>query len=70
MEDDREKRRLPEGLRGKETVTIDGRKVKQYANIGSVGDELAGPVDFFGIGTNNLSQYTNVVHGCNHRRYN
>ena len=38
MEEEREKLRLLEELKGKETVTIDGRRVKLYANIGSVGD--------------------------------
>lgn len=38
MEEEREKRRLLGELKGKETVTIDGRKLKLYANIGSVSD--------------------------------
>lgn len=38
MEEEREKRNLLEDLKGKETVTIDGRSVHLYANIGSVSD--------------------------------
>ncbi len=38
MEEEREKRCLLGELKGKETVTIDGRKLKLYANIGSVSD--------------------------------
>lgn len=38
MEEEQEKLRLLEELKGKETVTIDGRKLKLYANIGNVGD--------------------------------
>ncbi len=35
---DEEKRRLLQELRGKENITLDGRKINIYANIGSVGD--------------------------------
>ena len=38
IEEERENFRLLEELKGKETVTIDGRKLKLYANIGSVSD--------------------------------
>ncbi len=37
-EREREERRLLEGLKGKETVTLSGKRVKLCANIGSVGD--------------------------------
>ncbi|MDE7361291.1 MAG: phosphoenolpyruvate--protein phosphotransferase [Oscillospiraceae bacterium] len=35
---DEEKKRLLQELKGKENVTLDGKKIKVYANIGSVGD--------------------------------
>lgn len=35
---DEEKKRLLQELKGKENVTLDGRKINVYANIGSVGD--------------------------------
>lgn len=35
---DEEKKRLLQELRGKENITLDGRKINIYANIGSVGD--------------------------------
>ena len=35
---DEEKKRLLQDLRGKENITLDGRKINIYANIGSVGD--------------------------------
>lgn len=38
MDEDLEKRRLLEGLKGKENVTSDGRHIELYANIGNVGD--------------------------------
>lgn len=38
MEEEQEKLRLLEDLKGQETVTKDGRKVHLYANIGSVSD--------------------------------
>lgn len=38
MEEEQEKRRLLEELKGKENVTLDGRRVDLYANIGSVSD--------------------------------
>lgn len=37
-DEDEEKRRLLLELKGKENVTLDGRKVNLYANIGGVGD--------------------------------
>lgn len=36
--EDEEKKRLLQELKGKENVTLDGRKINIYANIGSVGD--------------------------------
>lgn len=36
--EDEEKRRLLQELKGKENVTLDGRKINVYANIGSVSD--------------------------------
>ena len=38
MEEEREKLKLLESLKGKENVTLDGKKINIYANIGSVGD--------------------------------
>ncbi len=38
MEEEREKLKLLENLKGKENVTLDGKKINIYANIGSVGD--------------------------------
>lgn len=38
MEEEAEKLRLLQELRGKENVTLDGRKINLYANIGAVGD--------------------------------
>ncbi len=38
MEEEREKLKLLESLKGKENVTLDGKKIHIYANIGSVGD--------------------------------
>lgn len=38
MEQEREKLRLLQDLKGKENVTLDGRKIQVFANIGSVGD--------------------------------
>lgn len=38
MQDEAEKQKLLEELKGKENVTPDGRKINIYANIGSVGD--------------------------------
>lgn len=35
---DEEKKRLLQELKGKENVTLDGKKINVYANIGSVGD--------------------------------
>lgn len=35
---DEEKKRLLQELKGKENITLDGRKINVYANIGSVGD--------------------------------
>lgn len=35
---DEEKKRLLQELKGKDNVTLDGRKINVYANIGSVGD--------------------------------
>ena len=35
---DEEKKRLLQELKGKENITLDGRKIDVYANIGSVGD--------------------------------
>lgn len=37
-EDDEQKKRLLQELKGKENVTLDGKKINLYANIGSVGD--------------------------------
>ena len=36
--DDEEKKRLLQELKGKDNVTLDGRRINVYANIGSVGD--------------------------------
>lgn len=38
IQEEKEKQQLLENLKGKENVTIDGREVKLYANIGSVKD--------------------------------
>lgn len=38
MQEEAEKQKLLEELKGKENVTTDGRKINIYANIGSVGD--------------------------------
>ncbi len=38
MQQEQEKLRLLQELRGKENVTLDGRKIEIFANIGSVGD--------------------------------
>ncbi len=38
VEEEKEKLALLQEMRGKETVTKDGRQIKLYANIGSVGD--------------------------------
>ena len=38
QEQDREKQRLLQELKGKENVTLEGKKINLYANIGGVGD--------------------------------
>lgn len=38
MVEEKEKRKLLESLKGLENITKDGRKIKVYANIGSIGD--------------------------------
>lgn len=38
MDEEKEKLKLLQELKGKENVTLDGRKINIYANIGSVGD--------------------------------
>lgn len=38
MQAEQEKQQLLQALRGKENITLDGKKVNVYANIGSVGD--------------------------------
>ncbi len=38
QEEEENKKKLLQNLKGKETATRDGRKIKLYANIGSVGD--------------------------------
>ena len=38
MEEEAEKLKLLQELKGKENVTLDGHKINIYANIGSVGD--------------------------------
>lgn len=38
MQEEAEKQKLLEELKGKENITPDGRKINIYANIGSVGD--------------------------------
>lgn len=38
MDEDKEQRRLLATLKGKESITLDGKRVKVYANIGSVAD--------------------------------
>ena len=38
MQEEAEKQKLLEELKGKENITPDGRKINMYANIGSVGD--------------------------------
>lgn len=38
MQEEKEKLQLLQTLKGKENVTLDGRKINVYANIGSVGD--------------------------------
>lgn len=51
LEEERQKKELLQELKGKETVTLDGKKIKLYANIGSVSD-IAGVLknDASGIG--------------------
>lgn len=39
--EDEKKRKLLESLKGKESITIDGKKIKVYANIGGPGDLAA-----------------------------
>ena len=51
IEEEQDKRRLLMELRGKETVTLDGRKMNLYANVGSVSDiDYALENDAGGIG--------------------
>lgn len=51
IEEDRKKRELLKTLKGKDTVTPDGRKINLYANIGSVSDTSAALInDAEGIG--------------------
>lgn len=38
IQEEQEKLRLLQTLKGKENITLDGRKIQVYANIGSVGD--------------------------------
>ena len=38
QEEDNEKKRLLQELKGKENITLDGKKINLYANIGGVGD--------------------------------
>ncbi len=38
IQEEQEKQQLLQNLKGKENVTLDGRKINIYANIGSVGD--------------------------------
>ncbi len=38
MKEENEKQRLLQELKGKENITLDGKKINLYANIGSVGD--------------------------------
>lgn len=38
IEEEKEKQYLLQNLKGKETVTLDNRKIKLYANIGNVSD--------------------------------
>lgn len=38
MDEEKEKLKLLQELKGKENITLDGRKINIYANIGSVGD--------------------------------
>ncbi|MDD6666773.1 MAG: phosphoenolpyruvate--protein phosphotransferase [Lachnospiraceae bacterium] len=38
QDEDNEKKRLLQELKGKDNVTLDGKKIKLYANIGGVGD--------------------------------
>lgn len=38
IQEEKEKTQLLETLKGKENITLDGKKIKLYANIGSVGD--------------------------------
>lgn len=41
MEEDETKKRLMQELKGKETITRDGRKIHLYANIGNVADTMS-----------------------------
>ena len=41
MEEDETKKRLMQELKGKETMTRDGRKIHLYANIGNVADTMS-----------------------------
>lgn len=41
MEEDETKKRLMQELKGKETITRDGRKIHLYANIGNVDDTMS-----------------------------
>lgn len=38
MQEEKEKQQLLQTLKGKENITLDGRRINVYANIGSVGD--------------------------------
>ncbi|MBQ9744136.1 MAG: phosphoenolpyruvate--protein phosphotransferase [Clostridia bacterium] len=52
IEEDKNKKHLLETLRGKETVTLDGKKIKLYANIGGVdnlGSVLYNDADGIGL---------------------
>ena len=51
-EEEEDKKKLLQELKGKETVTLDGRKINLYANIGSVSDiasVLANDADGIGL---------------------
>ena len=38
IKEEKEKQQLLQNLKGKENITLDGKKINVYANIGSVGD--------------------------------
>ena len=61
---DNEKKALLQELKGKEDVTLDGKKIKLYSNIGNIKD-LANVIanDAAGIGLFRVNSYIlNLIH--------